>query len=215
MEAACLLSFVPFVFFVDSSMEERVGGMEDQLTSEEKQTLLRLAREAMQQAVAGRTMPALNLESLTASLTADGASFITLTIDGDLRGCIGALEPYQPLAEDVREHAVAAALEDPRFPPVSREEVDRIRIEISRLTLPKSVEYTDAEDLLSRLRPHVDGVILRDGFRRATFLPQVWEKIPDKAEFLENLCYKMGAAPDVWRHKHLDVLTYKVEEFQE
>jgi AmmeMemoRadiSam system protein A len=138
-----------------------------------------------------------------------------LTIDGDLRGCIGALEPYQPLAVDVREHAVAAALEDPRFPPVSREEVDRIKIEISRLTLPKSVEYTDAEDLLSRLRPHVDGVILRDGFRRATFLPQVWEKIPGKAEFLENLCYKMGAAPDTWRYKHLDVLTYQVEEFQE
>ena len=189
--------------------------MDDKLTPEEKQTLLRLAREALQQGVAGRTMVPLDPESLTPALRADGASFITLTIDGDLRGCIGALEPYQPLAEDVREHAVAAALEDPRFPPVSRQETDRIQIEISRLTLPKPVEYTDAEDLLSRLRPHVDGVILRDGFRKATFLPQVWEKIPDKAEFLENLCYKMGAAPDAWRLKHLEVLTYQVEEFSE
>ncbi len=152
---------------------------------------------------------------LTPALRAEGASFVTLTIDGDLRGCIGALEPYQPLAADVREHAVAAALEDPRFPPVSRDELDRIKIEISRLTLPKRLEYTDAADLLSKLQPNVDGVIVRDGFRRATFLPQVWEKIPDKVDFMENLCYKMGEEPDVWRHKHLEVLTYQVEEFQE
>jgi uncharacterized protein len=189
--------------------------MDDQLTSEEKQTLLRLAREALQQGVGGQTAPPLDLQGLTPALSADGASFITLTIDGNLRGCIGALEPYQPLAQDVREHAVAAALDDPRFPPVSPEEIDRIKIEISRLTLPKRVEYTDAEDLLYRLHPYVDGVIVRDGFLRATFLPQVWEKIPDKEDFMENLCYKMGAAPDLWRRKHLEVLTYQVEEFQE
>jgi len=189
--------------------------MDDQLTAEEKQTLLRLAREALQQGVAGQTRGALRLEELTPALRAEGASFVTLTIRGQLRGCIGALEPYQPLAEDVREHAVAAALEDPRFPPVSREEVDRVEIEISRLTLPRNLEYSDAEDLVNRLRPHIDGVILRDGFRRATFLPQVWEKIPDKAEFLDNLCYKMGEAPETWRRKHLEVLTYQVEEFKE
>jgi AmmeMemoRadiSam system protein A len=189
--------------------------MEDGLNAEEKKTLLRLAREALQQGVAGQTMPVLNLQNLTPALRATGASFITLTIAGELRGCIGALEPYQPLAEDVREHAVAAALEDPRFPPVSREEVGRIKIEISRLTLPRDLEYADAEDLLGKLHPHVDGVILRDGMRRATFLPQVWEKIPDKEQFLDNLCYKMGAAPDTWRRKHLEVLTYQVEEFEE
>ena len=189
--------------------------MEDGLNAEEKQTLLRLAREALQQGVAGQTMPVLNLQNLPPALRATGASFITLTIAGELRGCIGALEPYQPLAEDVREHAVAAALEDPRFPPVSREEVGRIKIEISRLTLPRDLEYTDAEDLLGKLHPHVDGVILWDGMRRATFLPQVWEKIPDKEQFLDNLCYKMGAAPDTWRRKHLEVLTYQVEEFEE
>lgn len=189
--------------------------MDDKLSEEEKQTLLRMAREALQQGVAGQDLPALDLQSLTPTLRAQGASFITLTISGDLRGCIGALEPYQPLAQDVREHAVAAALEDPRFPPVSGEEIGRIKIEISRLTLPKELAYTNAEDLLGKLRPHVDGVILRDGFRRATFLPQVWEKIPDKAQFLDNLCYKMGASPDTWRSKHVEVLTYQVEEFQE
>ncbi len=189
--------------------------MEDKLTPEEKDTLLRLAREALQQGVAGRTMVALDPERLTPTLRAEGASFVTLTIGGQLRGCIGALEPYQPLAADVREHAVAAALEDPRFPPVSREEVDQIEIEISRLTMPCNLEYRDADDLLSRLRPNIDGVVLRDGFRRATFLPQVWEKIPDKEDFLDNLCYKMGEPPDLWRRKHLEVLTYQVEEFKE
>ena len=189
--------------------------MDDQLTIEEKQTLLRTAREALQYGVSGQALPALDLESMTPRLRSNGASFVTLTILGELRGCIGALEPYQPLAQDVREHAVAAALEDPRFPPVSPEELDQIEIEVSRLTFPEKLEYTDAEDLCARLHPHVDGVILRDGSRRATFLPQVWEKIPDKAEFLDNLCYKMGAAPDTWRRKHLEVLTYQVEEFHE
>ncbi|HET9912550.1 MAG TPA: AMMECR1 domain-containing protein, partial [Anaerolineales bacterium] len=75
--------------------------------------------------------------------------------------------------------------------------------------------YKDADDLLSKLRPHVDGVILRDGSHRATFLPQVWEKIPNPTDFLDNLCYKMGANPDLWRRKHMEVLTYKVEEFHE
>ena len=77
------------------------------------------------------------------------------------------------------------------------------------------MQYSDADDLLSQLRSNIDGVILRDGMRRATFLPQVWEKIPDKENFLDNLCMKMGAAPDAWRKKHLEVLTYQVEEFHE
>ncbi len=189
--------------------------MNDKLTSEEKETLLRLAREAMEHGVRGHKLPALEMQTLPAALRAEGASFITLTIHGDLRGCIGALEPYQPLALDVREHAIAAALEDPRFPPVTPEELEQIEIEVSRLTPPKNLEYADAADLLARLRPAVDGVILRDGFRRATFLPQVWEKIPDRANFLDNLCYKMGAPADIWRHKRLEVLTYQVEEFHE
>ena len=134
---------------------------------------------------------------------------------GELRGCIGALEPYQPLAEDVREHAVAAALEDYRFPQVQEKELAKIAVEVSRLTVPVPLEYTDHDDLLAKLHPGVNGVILRDGFRRATFLPQVWDKIPAPAEFLANLCYKMGAAPDTWREKHLDVLVYQVEEFHE
>lgn len=189
--------------------------MQEKLTIEEQRILLRLAREAMERGVKGEDLPPLDETSLTPNLREEGSSFITLTEHGQLRGCIGSLEPYQSLAADVREHAVAAALQDPRFPPVSKQELNGIKIEVSRLTRPIPLEYKDADDLLSKLRPHVDGVILRDGFHRATFLPQVWEKIPDPADFLGNLCYKMGTNPDLWRRKHLDVLTYNVEEFHE
>ena len=189
--------------------------MEDKLTPEEQKMLLHLAREALEYGVKGDPLPPLDNSCLTPSLREAGASFVTLMEGGQLRGCIGALEPYQSLAEDVREHAVAAALEDLRFPPVNDRELSRINIEVSRLTRPVPLPYRDADELLSKLRPHVDGVILRDGFRRSTFLPQVWEKIPDPVEFLRNLCYKMGADPDLWRRKHLEVLIYQVEEFHE
>jgi uncharacterized protein len=189
--------------------------MDDKLTLEEKQHLLKLARQSLEAGVRGKPLPALDLAELTPALKAEGASFVTLTIHGDLRGCIGALQPYQSLAEDVREHAVAAALEDPRFPQVRENELAKIQIEVSRLTIPHLLDYKDTGELLTRLRPGLDGVILRDGFRRATFLPQVWEKIPDTPSFLSNLCYKMGAAPDTWKRKHLEVLIYQVEEFHE
>ncbi|MEW5940661.1 MAG: AmmeMemoRadiSam system protein A [Chloroflexota bacterium] len=189
--------------------------MPDQLTTEEKQTLLRLARQALELGVRGEKLPPLDWSLFSKRLHEDGASFVTLTVNGDLRGCIGALDAYQPLAEDVREHAIAAALNDYRFPPVQSAEVGRIRIEVSRLTAPVPLDYSSPEDLLAKLRPHVDGVVLRDGARRATFLPQVWEKLPDPADFLDNLCYKMGAAANLWRRKHLEVLIYQVEEFEE
>jgi uncharacterized protein len=190
--------------------------MQDTLTLEEQQALLRLAREAMTRRVQGEKIPKLDVSSLSPRLREQGASFITLTVGGQLRGCIGALEPYQSLAEDVRQHAVAAALEDRRFPPVRERELNGIRIEVSRLTRPIPLAYKDAADLLSKLRPHVDGVILRDGTRRrATFLPQVWEKIPDPAEFLNHLCQKMGVNESLWRSKHLEVFIYQVEEFHE
>ena len=190
--------------------------MHGKLSLEEQKMLLRLAREAMERGVRGEELLSLDLASLPASFYEQGSAFITLTAGGQLRGCIGSLDARQSLVEDVREHAVAAALKDPRFPPVREDELNGIRIEISRLTRPVPLDYRDANDLLSRLRPHVDGVILRDGlYHRATFLPQVWQKLPDRAEFLNHLCYKMGLETDAWRHKHFEVLTYQVEEFRE
>jgi|SRR5215211_3363018 len=190
--------------------------MQEQLTLEEQRLLLRLAREALERGVRDDALPPLDVASLPAPFREEGSSFVTLTSRGQLRGCIGSLEAYLPLAEDVRAHAIAAALKDPRFPPVREEELSGIQIEVSRLTRPVPLEYTDADDLLSKLRPHIDGVILCDtSFHRATFLPQVWEKIPDAREFLNNLCYKMGLEPDLWRRQHFEVLTYQVEEFHE
>lgn len=189
--------------------------MSTPLTDGEKQTLLRIAREAIENAVKGKVASPINPTSLTQTLREQGSSFVTLTIHGELRGCIGALEAYQPLVEDVREHAIAAALEDPRFPPLTQLELNRIQIEVSRLTSPQELDYADPDDLLKKLRPHVDGVILKHGHRRATFLPQVWEKIPDPVEFLEQLCYKMGERGNLWRQAKLQVLIYQVEEFHE
>ena len=191
--------------------------MTDHLTDGEKQILLSLAREAIEHGVRVRTLrvPPLDKNSLTSVLLENGASFVTLTIHDDLRGCIGALEAYQPLVEDVREHAIAAALEDPRFPPVEESELSRIKLEVSRLTAPHLLEYFSSEDLLAKLNPHVDGVILKDDRRRATFLPQVWEKIPSPTDFLNHLCEKMGARSNLWRDKKLQVFVYHVEEFHE
>jgi AmmeMemoRadiSam system protein A len=188
---------------------------ENTLSQSDRAELLKLARQALESAVSGKELPGLDLAQYPPEFAEPGATFVTLTTHGELRGCIGALEAYQPLAEDVREHAVAAALQDYRFPPVQPNELPSIEIEISRLTSPQPLQYTTPQDLVSKLRPGIDGVILKDGFRRATFLPQVWEKLPDPVDFLGNLCYKMGADFNLWQHKHLDVLTYQVEEFHE
>lgn len=189
--------------------------MESNLTLTEKQHLLALAREALEAGVRGEGLPPLNFDQLPDRLRESGATFVTLTKQGELRGCIGALEAYLPLAEDVRQHAVAAALQDYRFPPVTPDELDQIEIEVSYLSSPKLVEYTTPSELLDKLRAGIDGVVLRDGIHRATFLPQVWEKIPDKAQFLGYLCEKMGSARNFWQIKHLQVYVYQVEEFKE
>jgi uncharacterized protein len=185
------------------------------LTDKEKLTLLRLAREALEAGVQGKRPAALELALLTPSLRAHGASFVTLTLSDALRGCVGTLEARQPLAEDVRQHAVAAALQDFRFPPVSERELNGIRIEVSRLTEPVELDFATPEELCIKLRPHVDGVILSAGTRRATYLPQVWNKLPDPAVFMDSLSEKLGADADLWRRKPVSVQTYQVEEFHE
>ena len=187
----------------------------DPLSGEEKYLLLKLARQSIELAVGGHNFPQLVLQDYSPNLREHGASFVTLTEDGDLRGCIGALEPYQPLVQDVCEHAVAAALDDFRFSPVTKHEVQRLVIEISHLTIPQPLLYEQPQELPQKLKIGSDGVIIRDGIHRATFLPQVWEKLPDPVDFLSHLCQKMGVPSDVWKRKLLQVFTYQVEEFQE
>ncbi len=186
------------------------------LSLQEKETLLNVARQSLEQTLRGEKLPPLNkAEHQTPLLLAKGASFVTLNQENRLRGCIGTLQAYQPLVEDVREHAIAAALHDYRFPPVSSDELKKIEIEISRLTTPVPLKYSDTADLLAKLRPGIDGVVLKDAFRQATFLPQVWEQLPSASEFLSHLCQKMGAASNLWQQKKLQVLIYRVEEFSE
>lgn len=186
-----------------------------QLSMEERQVLLNMARKALEDAVCGKQLEPLELELISPCLQEPGATFVTLRRQGELRGCIGALEAYQSLAEDVREHAIAAGLQDYRFSPVTPEELREITIEISRLNPPQQLEYENYDDLERELFSRKEGVILRDGARRATFLPQVWEKLPDPAMFLNSLCMKMGLAPDSWRQRKMEVWLYQVEEFHE
>lgn len=185
------------------------------LSTEEQKQLLDIARGAISKVVKGKKVEKLNLATLTPHLRENGATFITLTINGELRGCIGTLEATKSLAEDVQEHAVAAAFQDYRFPPLIVKELDEIKIEISRLTKPEPLSYENADDLMMKLRPGIDGVIMRYGSRRATFLPQVWEKLPDPQEFLDHLCFKMGVPIDLWRKTRFEILTYQVDEFHE
>jgi uncharacterized protein len=185
------------------------------LTPDEKMLLLKLARQSIELAVNRVPLPVLKLTDYSPTLQAEGAAFVTLTEEGELRGCIGALEPYQPLVQDVCEHAAAAALEDYRFPQVRPGEVSVLKIEISRLTRPVPLPYSRPEDLPGQLNPGVDGVVLQDGPRRATFLPQVWEKVASPTEFLGHLCMKMGAPANLWQRKVLQVSIYHVEEFEE
>lgn len=196
---------------VDFPPEER----QTRLPDDERKILLRLSREALNEGVRGNALEPLNLDDLPDLLSQPGATFVTLTRDSELRGCIGSLEAKRPLAEDVRVHAVAAAMEDYRFPPVNEDEVNKITIEISRLTAPQLIVSQDPEGLFSQIRPGVDGVILQKGIRRATFLPQVWKKVPNVEHFLEMLCRKMGSAADCWKEPGVEVFTYRVEKFQE
>lgn len=189
--------------------------VQTKLNKTEQEILLQIAREALEKSVRGEDLPDVNLENLPPSLQTDGASFVTLTKNDRLRGCIGTLQAYQPLAKDVQEHAVAAALQDFRFPNVQPPELPQIDIEVSVLSPRQPLIYDGPEDLMQKLNPGIDGVVLQDGLRKATFLPQVWEKLPEPEDFLSQLCLKMGAPRDHWRDKPLQVFTYQVQEFHE
>lgn len=183
------------------------------LRSEERDILLNLANAAIVASVGEGSLPSIDHTVLPPRLTEPGASFVTLNIGGQLRGCMGTIEAKLPLAEDVTKNASSAALRDPRFPTVTLEEIDLIETEVSVLTTPEILLYNSSEDLLIRLKPGVDGVIVKKGVRRATFLPQVWKKVEDAEDFLSRLCLKANLPQDAWRSEELEILTYNVESF--
>mgnify|MGYP006297261485 CR=1 FL=1 len=185
------------------------------LSEKDRQYLLTLARQTIARTLQGEELPPVVLENLPQELSGPGASFVTLTIGERLRGCIGSIEPRRPLALDVRENALGAAFRDPRFPPLTLDELPEVEIEVSVLTPPEPLPYSGPEELMEKLRPYVDGVIIERGWQRATYLPQVWEKVPDAREFLSSLCLKAGLPPDDYRRPGLQVYTYQVEKFTE
>ncbi len=190
-------------------------GLPAPLTDAEQHTLLGLARAALAATAAHRPAPPVDVSQLSPALIRPGACFVTLMLGGELRGCIGALRADRPLYADVQYHAAQAATTDPRFLPVTPAEVPAIALEISVLTAPQPLNYTDAADLVRQLRPQVDGVVLSQGQRRATFLPQVWEKAPEPERFLSLLCDKLGLRPQAWQRTHLRVETYQAHSFAE
>lgn len=173
-------------------------------------TLLALARNAIAEHFGGTAVFSEDLPELHGP----GATFVTLTQDGNLRGCIGSLEAYRPLIDDVQDNACNAAFRDPRFPPLRERELPLTRVEVSLLTAPQSLPARDEADALARLRPGVDGLIFSARGRRSTFLPQVWEQLPDPAEFFAHLRMKAGLPADYWG-PDVRLETYQVQKWKE
>ena len=193
--------------------------MEEQLTDQQGQNLLKLARMSIARklgAETGKNDPAFSKKEFSdASFQKKRGVFVTLLLDGKLRGCIGNLDPDETVAEGVRRNALNAAFEDPRFPPLQPEELERITIEVSILTKPEPLEYRDKDDLLSGLTPYADGVILGKNSKKATFLPQVWEQVSGPEEFLSHLCRKAGMPAEQWKKGDLSIKVYRVQSFEE
>jgi AmmeMemoRadiSam system protein A len=187
------------------------SGKAEEVPPDVKAFLLKLARDNVEAAVKG--LPPVVPGDLPALTKENRGCFVTLTKHGGLRGCIGYIEPIKPLFDAVIDNAKNAALEDPRFAPVAPHELSDIRIEVSVLTKPEPIEYKGSDDLLNKIVAGVDGIILTKGYYQSTYLPQVWEQLPDKVQFLENLSVKGGMPPDGW--KTANVKRYRAIHFQE
>lgn len=177
-----------------------------------RQRLLAIARQSIQHGLQhGRALQIIAAQEAPA-LRAERASFVTLERHGQLRGCIGHLEAATALACDVAENAYAAAFCDPRFAPLSAQELDDLRIKISVLTPPQPIAFSTEAELIAAIEPGIDGLILSDGARRGTFLPSVWSQLPTREAFLRHLKQKAGLAPDHWSPR-IKVERYQTESF--
>ncbi len=186
----------------------------DELSPEEGKYLLKLARKTIEEKLFNKDTHQ-GEPAPPEKFIKKRAAFVTLNIHGRLRGCIGHILPQVPLVESVKSNAISAAFKDPRFSPLSKEEWKDIEIEVSVLTVPEHLEYAGAEDLLEKLRPGIDGVILRKDYHQSTFLPQVWDQLPDKKEFLSHLCMKAGMDANEWKKGDIEVYTYHAQVFEE
>jgi AmmeMemoRadiSam system protein A len=168
------------------------------LNKDQQQLLLTLAKNSIQHGLATGKPLKVNLTDFPAELTEHRATFVTLQKQGQLRGCIGMLTAIRPLIEDIAENAFAAAFQDPRFPPLADHELNELDIHLSLLTPAEPVVFSSEADLISKMQPFIDGLILQEGGRRGTFLPSVWEQLPEPQQFLRHLKQKAGLPPDYW-----------------
>jgi len=183
-------------------------------TALDKQFLLALARSTVAARLYAGTQvfpPA----DVSSAVHEKRGCFVTLHKKRALRGCIGTIEPLTALIEGVAENAINAAFHDPRFPSLTAAELPQVNFEISVLTVPRALEFRDGEDLKQQLKPGVHGVILSRGGRRSTFLPQVWEQLPDPNSFLSHLCQKGGMESLCWQDPGTTVQVYEAEYFEE
>lgn len=184
------------------------------LSTDDKQTLLSLARDSIEHGLDTGHALKIKLADYSSTLQANGAAFVTLHINRKLRGCIGSLQAYRPLAEDVAEHAFDAAFKDPRFRPLSIAEFIALHIHIEVLNPAEALTFDSEEDLLRQLRPGVDGLILSENVHKGTFLPTVWESLPTPRSFLNHLKQKAGMPEHYWS-ENIRVERYTTEGFSE
>lgn len=191
--------------------------MTKQLSKQDGILLLKLARENILDKFGKENETLESLKAKVSTLVRDEkrGTFVTLHKKGNLRGCIGNIDPGKTIYKGVMDNARNAAFNDSRFSPLSHEELKDTTIEVSILTCPQNLDYTDAKDLIAKLRPNVDGVMLKKHYKSATFLPQVWEQLKDPEIFLNHLCFKAGLSEDEWRSGDLNILIYQVQSFQE
>lgn len=163
-----------------------------------RQQMLQLARNSIRHGLDNGTALKVDPLDYDQALAKHMSCFVTLHLNGRLRGCIGSLEAHRPLIDDLCDNAFAAAFRDPRFAPLSKEEFESVELDISVLTPSTPMIFNDEQDLLGQLKPGQDGLILQEGHHRGTFLPSVWEQVPQPARFLQQLKQKAGLAADYW-----------------
>lgn len=183
------------------------------LDEKNKSLLLKLAKASIKYGLENSQALPINVTDYEPILQDQGASFVTLHINQQLRGCIGTLEAWRPLVEDVVENAYAAAFRDPRFPALSEDEYSALTYHISILNPPTPMQFNDEDDLLAQIRPGVDGLILEDVGRRGTFLPSVWESLPEARDFLSHLKLKAGLSANHWSET-IRVQRYTVDDIE-
>jgi AmmeMemoRadiSam system protein A len=188
--------------------------IESAFSNEQGQVLLQIARAAISSALSQVVAQPEPVGDAAVRLQAPGASFVTLTQLGLLRGCIGSLEARRPLLDDVKANAIAAALHDPRFAPLTLSELGFTSVEVSVLSPMQPLDFDSEEQALAQLRPGVDGVVFAYGRYRSTFLPQVWEQLPKPRQFMAHLKQKAGLAPDFWA-QDVKLQRYTVHKFKE